>query len=325
MDSKVLAICDEEQQYAIKLMEAFSEKKQLGFQIYAFSEFDKLEIFLKKTQVEILLISGRMMDESICQRNVGKIILLSDGEVCEAFSDYESIYKYQSAEYIMKELLCYYAEFGKALSGVYQGRKQFEIYGVYSPIGRCGKTALAEALARNYGKGRKTLLIDLQSFSALREQLEKEELWDLSDMIYFLRQGKKTFLYKLDSMVKSRSDFDYILPMKTPADIKSVTLSEWTELLERLASDTDYEVVVLDFGQDVCGLFGLLGQCTKVYTPVLSDEPSKRKLDNFEWVLQYEEFQKVTELIQKIYLPENLESRKILGFMDEWAKRTVVL
>lgn len=321
MDGKVLAICDSEQQYAVRLMEAFCEKKQLGFQIYVFSESGKLEAFLEQTQVEILLISGKMMKEEIGRRNIGKIILLSDGEIYERFEDYESIYKYQSAEYIIKELLCYYAEFARPVMGRYQGNKKFEIHGVYSPIGRCGKTILAEGLAKNFAKQRKTLLIDLQSFSAFEEQLGEEELWDLSDIIYFLRQGKKTLLYKLDSIVKTRNDFDYILPMKTPADIRSVTLSEWTELFERLAYDTGYEVVVVDFGEDVCGLFQLLSQCTKVYAPVLQDEASQKKWNNFEWALRYEDFKILMEQIQKIDLPENFDFRGITNYMNDWIKR----
>lgn len=325
MDNKILAICDNEQQYAVRLMEAFCEKKQFGFQVYAFSEAEKLEAFLAQTQVEILLISGRMMSEKFTGKNIGRIILLSDGEMYETFSDYENIYKYQSAEYIMKELLCYYAEFAKPVIGKYQGRKRFEVHGVFSPIGRCGKTALAESLAACFGKKRKTLLIDLQSFSALKEQLGEEELWDLSDIIYFLRQGKKTLLYKLDSIVRCKSDYDYILPMKTPADIRSVTLAEWTELLERLASDTDYEFVVVDFGKDVCGLFQLLSQCTKIYAPILPDEDSRRKWDNFEWALQYEDFKNITEEIQKIYLPENPDIRGIKTYMKEWVRRTVAV
>lgn len=325
MNVKIFAICDTEKRYAIKLMEAFCEKKNLGFQVHAFSETEEFQRFAKQTQIEILLISGKIMSETISRLNIGKIILLSDGEVYEAFSDYESIYKYQSAEHIMKEVLCYYAEYARPVTGMYYGKQEFEVYGIYSPIGRCGKSALAENLAENYGKVKKTLLLDLQSFSARKEQLSEEELWDLADMIYFLRQGKKTFLYKLSSIVRSKENFDYILPMKTPADLRSVTLAEWTELLEKLALDSEYRVVIIDFGNDICGLFQLLSQCTKVYTPVLADAVSKGKVENFEWNLREEHFEKVLESIQKIYLPGGFDRMNTGTFMEEWAKKAVML
>lgn len=324
MDVKVLAICDMEKQYAIKLMEAFCEKKNFGFQVHAFSDVVELEQFAARTQIEILLITGRLMSESFNRFNIGKIILLSDGEVYEEFSDYESIYKYQSAEHILKEILCYCAEYARPVTGVHYGRKEFEVHGVYSPIGRCGKSALARALAGNFGKKKRTLLLDLQSFSARPEQLGEEELWDLADMIYFLRQGKKTFLYKLSSIVQSGGTYDYILPMKTPADLKSVTLAEWTELLEKLATDSDYQTIVLDFGSDVCGLFQLLGQCTRVYTPVLPDRDSKGKIRNFEMILRDENFEKVIESICKINLPGEFDGNGVNVFMEEWAERTVM-
>lgn len=325
MEVKVLAICDKEKHYAIKLMKAFCEKKGFGFQVRVFSNVEELEQALSQIQIEILLISGNYMSEKVGCLDIGKIILLSDGEVFEEFSDYESIYKYQSAEHILKEILCYYAEYARPVTGMYARKKELEVHGIYSPVGRCGKTALAEALAGKFGKKKKTLLLDLQSFSAIPEQFDGEQLWDLADLIYFLRQGKRTFLYKLGSIVRSQETFDYILPMKTPADLKSVTLAEWTELLEKLATDSDYHVIVIDFGNDVCGLFGLLSQCTKIYTPMLVDTESKRKIENFVKILHVENFEKVIECIQKVCLPVGFNYENVRTFMKEWVERSVKL
>lgn len=324
MDKKILAICDEEKQYAFKLMEAFCEKKNLGFQIHAFSGVKELQQFAARTRIEILLIPGKIMSDKINVLNIDKVILLSDGEVYEEYSDYESIYKYQSAEYILKEVLCYCAEYARPVAGMYCGKKEFEVYGVYSPIGRCGKSVLAESLAEAFGKKKKTLLLDLQSYSAREEQLGQEELWDLADIIYFLRQGKQTFLYKLGSIVRNQDVYDYILPMKAPADLRSVTLSEWTELLEKLATDSDYQVVVIDFGQEVCGLFQLLSQCTQIYMPILSDMAAQRKMENFEWILRDENFERMIENIHKICIPENIDYLNLKTYMQEWIKRSVM-
>ena len=324
MDVKIFAICDTEKRYAEKLMETLCEKKNFGFQFHAFSRVEELKRFAEYTRIEVLLISGKVMSETFNDLDIGKIILLSDGEVYEEFSKYESIYKYQSADHIMKEVLAYYAESARPVTGMYYGKREFEVYGVYSPVGRCGKSALAECLAECFGKNKRTLLLDLQSFSARKEQLGDEEFWDLADMIYFLRQGKKTFLYKLSSIVRSKTSFDHILPMKSPADLRSVTLAEWTELLEKLALDSDYRVVVIDFGSDICGLFQLLSQCTKVYIPVLSDPVSKNKVDNFEWNLREEHFEKVLESSQKIYLPGGVDRMNAGAFMEEWVKKAVI-
>ena len=325
MEVKILAICDTQKQYAIRLMEAFSEKKNFGFQIHAFSDVKELQQFAERVEIEILLITGSYMNRALENLKIGKIFLLSDGSISEGFSEYESIYKYQSADGIMKEILGSYAEYAKPLYGMYSGKKEFEVYGVYSPVGRCGKSSLAECLAKKFGKQKRTLLLDLQSFSAGKEQLEEEELWDLEDMIYFLRQGKTTFLYKLGSIVRSKMTFDYILPMKKPSDLQSVALAEWTELLEKLASDSDYRVVIIDFGQTVCGLFQLLSQCTKVYVPVLSDAVSRNKMENFEWNLKETNFERVIDSLQKIYIPECVDRMDVKAFMEEWTERSVTV
>ncbi len=323
MDRKVLAICDEERRYAVRLMEAFCEKRNSRFQTHVFSDVAELEQFASHNQIEILLITGRLMSEDIQCFNIGKIILLSDGEVYEKFSDYESIYKYQSADHILKEILCCYAEYAKPVTGMHYGKKEFEIHGVYSPIGRCGKSVLAQELASAFGKHKKTLLLDFQSFSASLEQLGEEELWDLADMIYFLRQGKKTFLYKLGSIVRSKESYDYILPMKTPADIRSVTLGEWTELLEKLAADSEYQIVVIDFGSEICDIFQLLGQCKKIYTPMISDADSQKKMSNFEKILTYQNFERILDNMYKITIPLGCE-KNMHAFMKECAERFVM-
>ena len=101
-------------------------------------------------------------------------------------------------------------------------------------------------------------------------------------------------------------------------------LAEWSELLEKLATDSDYQVVVIDFGNEVCGLFQLLEQCTRIYMPMISDAECQRKLENFEWILRDENFEKMIENIQKIYLPTEFEKWNVKAFMQEWAERSVM-
>ena len=95
-------------------------------------------------------------------------------------------------------------------------------------------------------------------------------------------------------------------------------------MLEKLASDSDYRVVVIDFGNDICGLFQLLSQCTKVYIPVLPDIVSKDKIENFEWNLREEHFEKVMESSQKIYLPLGFDRMNAETFMEDWVKKAVM-
>jgi hypothetical protein len=225
----------------------------------------------------------------------------------------------------MKEVLCSYAEYGCSGAGMYFGKKEFEIHGVFSPIGRCGKSVLAESLAKAFGKNKKTLLLDLQSFAAKEEQLSDETLWDLADIIYFLRQGKQTFLYKLGSIVKNMDGYDSILPMKSVGDIRSVTVSEWVELLGKLEEESEYQRVVIDFGTDVSGLFQLLEYCTKIYMPVLQDVISKRKVNHVSWILREEEFENILPKIQQIVLTEKFDWQNARTVMEAWVERFVKL
>lgn len=303
-------------------MEAFAMMDGFPFRIHAFSTADELNAFAQKTPVEVLLIADRLKDAVADGVKAGKIILLADGRESEAVEGYESVCKYQPAEQMMKEILSYYAEYAEAAEELYR-HKEFFVYGVYSPDGGSSRTVLAETLAGFWAERKKTLLLNLESYAASPPQRRGEEVWDLTDLIYFLRQGKKTFSYKLGSMVRTRSGFDEILPMKFPEDLAGVSAEEWAELFDKLSAESDYKAVVVDFGEDVNGLYELLAQCTEVYMPVLPDRISTEKAENFEWILREKNFERLSENIHKIPLPEGCGNGRLQSFMSEYVKRYV--
>ncbi len=323
MNVKILAICDKELSYAGRLAEAFGERKDLIFRVHAFSTEEQLEEFARKTVPEILLISDRQMSEKIRGLNIRKIILLTAKEVQETAEKEPMIYKYQSAEKIITQMLSHYAEDARPVEGVCGNGEKLEVIGVFSPIGRCGKTRMALSVGKRYAEKCKTLLLNFESYSDFGSRKEQEESWDLSDLVYFLRQGKKTFLYKLSSIVRSVGKLDYVLPMNSPIDLRSITAAEWKALLEQLTDCSSYQVVVIDFGYEINGIFELLEQCTKIYMPVLGDSVSRSKVERFEEVLRGNNFEMLLGKIQKVALPILSGRQETEIFMEKWAQRNI--
>ncbi|MEI3437232.1 MAG: hypothetical protein V8Q83_03325 [Blautia sp.] len=67
MKKNVFAVCDLEVDYALNFMEYLNQKRNIPFEIQAFTTVDSLTAYGEKVHIELLLISGKAM----CQRVPG--------------------------------------------------------------------------------------------------------------------------------------------------------------------------------------------------------------------------------------------------------------
>ncbi len=313
MKNRVLAVCDPEETYAGRLMEYLNEKQVSPFYVRAFTSREALRDFAQQEEIEVLLISADMAAEEKESLPAGKKILLTKGQVPEGLEREPAIYKYQSAEKIIREALYYYSEEASPFLQASLLKERVRLYGVYSPVHRTGKTTFSLALGAVHARERRTLYLNLEAYSGFEQMFMTSCEWNLGDLLYFLKKGKQGFLYKLKSMVQSFGNLDYIFPVLSPEDLLAVSEEEWEVLLERLAADAGYECIVLDFSDCVQGLAELLGRCSRVYMPVLEDSVSQAKISQFEKVLEGRGLENLRETIEKIKLPRIRNAQALNG------------
>lgn len=142
-------------------------------------------------------------------------MLLCDGEFVS--QEEASVYKFQSGDCILQEVMACYCtvppEPGLALMG-----KRALIMGIYSPIGRCGKTSFSLTLAHMLGKSQGVLFISLEEYSGFSKLVCGGYEQDLSDVFYLYRQGDFNWL-KLKSLILSHGNVDYIPPAAYGEDL----------------------------------------------------------------------------------------------------------
>lgn len=313
MKNRILAVCDTEKTYVGRLMEYLNEREVSPFYVRAFTSREALKDFARQEEIDVLLISADMAAEEKEGLPAGKKILLTKGQVPEGLEREPAIYKYQSAEKIIREALYYYSEEARPFLQASLLKEKVRLYGVYSPVQRVGKTTFALALGSVHARKRRTLYLNLEAYSGFAQIFMSDCEWNLGDLLYFLKKGKQGFLYKLKSMVQSFGDLDYIFPVRSPEDLLAVTEEEWETLLERLAADAGYECLILDFSDCIQGLAELLGKCSRVYMPVLEDTVSQAKIGQFERVLEERGFENLREVIEKIKLPRTRSAQALNG------------
>ena len=118
--------------------------------------------------------------------------------------------------------------------------------------------------------------------------------------MYFLKQGKKAFACKLESVIQQLGALDYIPPLRSPVELRHISLEDWEALLEALERESRYEVLILDLSGMVNGLFELLERCDFIYTPTEEDEMARAKMAQYEDTMKLLSLEQVLERTKKL-------------------------
>ncbi len=291
MKGKILAICTQEAVYAKCLSEYILGRRELSFQVMVFSDLEKLSLFGKEKKIDILLTDHTLTDRK--QMEIGQVFLLCDSRSCEKTERYISVYKYQSGEKILTEVLGHCAEQVGSETILRIQKADMEIIGVYSPIHRIGKTQYALQTAKEFAKKGNTLYLNLEEYAGNWEEGGQGD--GLAELLYYLRQGCRNIGLRIEMLVKHYESVDYLEPVKMYPDLKAVTAEEWKLLLTEIAEKSIYETVILDIGDSIQGTYELLELCSCVYTLFAEEEMAQRKISQYRKSLVFMGLESIVE------------------------------
>lgn len=282
MVSKNLVICDAEEGYAQALAMYLMRKKELAAEVQVCSTVTQVMELEKTKKIHFLFLSGEYVKEARGKLKAEKIFLLTSGNT-EAGEDENLLYKYQSGEKIMEEMIracgLEHSENGILYKG---GRKKNgKIIGIFSPVHRIGKTAYGLKLGEEMSVTENVLYLNLEIYGGIGGHFE-EGGQTLADVLYYARQEKGNLGLLLTTVVKHRKNLDYIAPMPMAEDVKSVKAEEWITLVKRILEQSIYDVVILDIDEGIPGVYELLQVCTKIYLLYTPDLYGQAKLRQFE-------------------------------------------
>lgn len=330
MQTGTLAICDLDEEYGKRLMEYISNKQGMPFKVVVFTDKGELLRYVKEHYVEILLIADKAMEEDMDLQNVGKVILLSPGEILAKHIDYDSIFKYQSGDNIVREVLEYYVEMHKG-SVVPISKGGVEIIGVYSPVGRTGKTTFALTLGQVLASDNSVIYINMEEFSAFEKIFGQSYGGDLSDLMYYFKQNPEVLPIKLQAIVGNVHGLDYVPPLKFCEDLRNLETKEWISLIKKIATTGTYDKIILDLSNMVRNIFGMLDICDVIYMPINDDQISLMKVNAFEECVLKSEKEKLLDCTVKIKLPhtgrqtweEDYLEKQLWGELGDFVRKII--
>ncbi len=297
-----IGICHSDFYYAVSLMEFFNSHKEIPISVVVFSGINSVNEYLNEDFLHVLLVDEDnhmpVREELIIKKHVS-VMTLCEERVTHK-DNMKGIFKYQNVRSIGKQIIL---SIPKRLNTA-GGETLF--LGVYSPLGRCGKTTLAHGLCDYSGN---SLYVGLEEFSGIymedqdnADNISRERIYTASCFMYYLADKNPDILDLLRS-IKERSERK-IEGIKSYMDIRQVNAEHMRWLKETVKGVGIFDVVVFDFGTGVLADFAILSHMDKLFIPVLQDKISKAKIKNFEEVIKEQNVDLTDKKIQYIHWME---------------------
>lgn len=310
----LFVIVDEEEGYLNGLTHYFQDCLRQYFDIWGFQTKEAVLEFVKEKKKEITIFLGSvyLTAKEVTELGIQQYIYLSTREeVLEVkignAGGVDVIYKYQPAEVLLKEFVnvCKYKDAFLSCNVATPAK----LYGVYSPTGRCGKTTLALVMGMIMAEERRSWYINLEEWSGFTEMMGEYQGLDLSDLIYYSKQGKQNLGMYIDGMLQDMHGLKILPPAKYAPDIQELSPEEFLHLLEVIKATGEADAVIIDFGHSTRLVLEVLEQLQWLYVPTLKDTVSQAKHREFLKFLECSQYRSYTEKL--------IECRALTGGKQE--------
>ncbi len=306
MKQKILAVCDLEETYALRMAEYLTQKASVPYSLHIFTKTAELENFMKKNDIFVLLIGESAAGQLKEKPEIPHIFVLWEGGK-KGTEDYRYIDKYQKPESVIREAAAHMTELKDwneswAESGA--GRQsRLKAVGIYSPVRRCLQTSFALTMGQLLAKEHKTLYLNFECYSGFDRMLHREYQADMLDLLYYFRCAREKFALRLPTVVQNVNGLDFIPPGRSGFDMQNITGEQWLELLQEIEKISGYEYLILDLTDGMGGLFELLSYCFRIYTITKDDGFAMAKMNQYEQALQLNALNGIAEKTVKCRFP----------------------
>lgn len=303
MRKHILAVCDLEEKYVYRFLEYLEDAGEFPFDTRIYTDAEALAAFCLKNDVDMVLISESAYTRQVKEAaGAGKVVILNEsGKVVD--DELFHVDKYQAADHLLREVLCYYAEKDIHFEAGTAVHAKTKLIGVYSPVKRCLQTSFSLTLGQMLARDKKVLYFNLETYSGLGKLMETEFRMDLTDLLYYTRHAGKKFLLRLEGMVEHLNGLDIVPPVLSLMDLNRVLYEEWKELIEKVCMDCSYDYIILDLSDSIQGLFDILRMCERVYTITRNDGVAQAKISQYESLMKVMEYTDILEKTRKHQFP----------------------
>lgn len=297
-----IGICDADAHYSVNLMEYINMRADIPFQCAAFSNVRAISEYAERNRLDLLLLDENME----CDLGL-PCVRMTNAEMETGGMAYIS--KYQRIDDIAAQIL--------HILGARHTEEpsELKVYGVYSPLGRCGKTNLAMGICNRY---RDSLYIGLEEYCGISEEAFGQAQRTSEHFWYFLLNKNEEVLSCIDGAPKLGSGFTMLCGPDCCRDYRLLSAEHVKWLYGILRERSAFRRVVFDIGAGSLADIEILDCFDRVFLPVLEDMVSRQKIKRFMSFIDSEMFSVSPEQIISIRVPAaDYDSREMIACIED--------
>ena len=313
MSRLVMAVCDTDDGYRERFVTYLVEHKAKEVTIHAFSVLETFLNALKEQKFDVAVFGRGFTEAEQKVREEGiPLLVLCDGmpDQLRETTNYQvdgqasctHTFRYQPMEAILHEVQVLAGGRRMEPISAVDMESRLEIIGVYSPMHHEMQMPFAVVLSELLSEKQKVLYINLTKYSGGLELFHWSGAYDLGDIVLRLRNKRLhpeiflTCVYEMNRMY-------YIPPFSNPENLHDFSIEDYLALLGFIQDCTDFEVLVVEFGDGVSRLAGMLAYCTSIYCPMKTGFFFECQMNQFLAYLDKESEDGIKERIHRINLP----------------------
>lgn len=276
MHKITIAFCEAEEAYRGRFVTYLMEHKAEEIAVHAFSDVRHFVEEAKHCKFDVILAGSGFFElaQALWERQFPVLYLTEERQLVAETVNYQEenknmprVFRYQSMESIVHEIIVVSQK--NVSHNVTELRLwNMEVAGVYSPCAHEMQMPFSMMMAgQQTAAGKKVLYINLIACSGFIELFDLEGERNMGDLLLKLRKHRlsaETFY----QCVYQTGGISYILPFYNPENLREMTIEDLTAIIEFVENATDFDMVIIDFGNGLEEFSKMLELCSVVYCPM---------------------------------------------------------
>lgn len=267
-----IALCDKDDFYRRRFSEYMIRHKAQETELFTYSSAEEFFYAAEKEDFQ-LVVAGDSFESAFKEKNTVKVLFLKEeyesmaadaaAWETEPSAGTNSISKYQPMEQILHEI---YILTGKERAE----KKRFTLAGGLEVIGVCSPSKhemqglFSMLYAVEMSKSRRVLYISFLEFFGFKDLFGQSGDQDVGDVLLKIRGGCLSTEY-FWRCVYEMSGISVLYPFENPENIAQIGEQELSGLIGFLEKNTEFELIVIDFGVSMQDLAACMELCTAVF------------------------------------------------------------
>lgn len=273
-----------------------------------FTNWISLREYAKGHKIDLLLVNGEIALEKDILIHIRQICHLWDGTGKVEDSAYPVIFKYQSADSIVKEFLSVLTSDKKEVPQREADSIQF--ISIYATDHKKQQSMAAYLIACEYTKSHKVLYINLHGNPVLSKILSIKNENHLSQAIYYLKQNHPHLQSKLKELIQQTEGLSILYGISFEPDIYELTEEDMKLWIKELRLWKEYEIIVFDVGSLTKAMTALLSNSDEVVCIQREEEIERWELESFFHQLSYAGYDGIKKRIRTITVEKEIDIQK---------------